>query len=110
MKPLAANLCLVLLLMLFARPVNAHRVDLVAVVEAGRIVTESRYPDGRVLTNGRVRVYDSAGQVLLSGTTDQQGKFTAPIPKLEELRIVIDDRLGHRTEIRLEKSDLEAGR
>jgi nickel transport protein len=88
----------------------AHKVNLFAYVESGTVHTESYFPDGRPVEKGRVTVYDSRDQLLLEGETDDQGLFSFPVPKVEDLRIVLDATMGHRASFTLKKAEVEAGK
>jgi len=88
----------------------AHKVNLFAYAEGGKIYTESYFPDGKFVEGGRIMVYDSQNKLLLEGVTDTQGLFSFPIPKVDDLTIVIDATMGHKNSFKLQKSDVGAGR
>jgi len=88
----------------------AHRVNLFAYVESGTVYTESYFPDGRAVEGGKVMVYDSGEKLLVEGATDTEGQFSFPIPKLDDLTIVLDATMGHKNRYTLKKSEVEAGR
>jgi len=88
----------------------AHKVNLFAYVEGGTIYTESYFPDGRPVKQGRVEIRDAADQLLDTGTTDASGFYNCPIPKLADLTIHIKASMGHRNSFQLKKSELEAGK
>ncbi|TYO99188.1 nickel transport protein [Geothermobacter ehrlichii] len=98
-----------LLVLLFAGNALAHKVNLFAYVENGKIFTESYFPDGRPVEGGKVLVYDSNGKQLLAGTTNKEGFFNFAIPKVDDLKIVIEATMGHRNSFRLKKTEVEAG-
>lgn len=111
MIPLPSRWGLALLLMLlFAAPALAHKVNLFAYVERGTIYTESYFPDGSPVVGGKVLVYDSGKSLLLEGQTDSKGLFSFAVPKIADLEIVIEASMGHRNSYRLKRSDVEAGR
>jgi nickel transport protein len=95
--------------LLAAAPVSAHRVNLFAWVEGGTVYVESRFPDGTKVHEGLIQVLDSAGKELLSGKTNDQGEFSFKIPKQDNLTIVLEAGMGHRTEWPLSRQDLAAG-
>lgn len=99
-----------LLVLLCAAPALAHKVNLFAYVEGGVVYTESYFPDGAPVAGGKVLVYDSQKQLLLEGLTDAKGLFRFPVPKVDELKIVVEASMGHRNSFRLKKAELEAGR
>ena len=87
---------------------QAHKVNIFAYAEDGKVYTESYFPDGRAVEQGTVLVYTNQEKLLLEGQTDAQGLFSFEIPVLEDLIIVIDAGMGHRSSFRLKKADLEA--
>lgn len=85
---------------------QAHKVNIFAYAEGGTVYTESYFPDGKKVQNGTIEVYDSQGQKLLEGKTDQEGKFSFPVPKKDDLKIVIIASMGHKNEYVLKKDEL----
>ncbi|MDZ7640906.1 MAG: hypothetical protein U5J62_02595 [Desulfurivibrio sp.] len=98
-----------LLVLLSALPALAHKVNLFAYVEGGTIYTESYFPDGRPVVGGKVLVFDSEDHKLLTGDTDQEGRFHFRIPKVDELRLVIKATMGHQNQFILQKAEVESG-
>ena len=88
----------------------AHKVNLFAYVEGGKIYTESYFPDGRPVENGKVKVYDSSKKLLIEGVTDKEGLFSFDIPKIDDLTIVLDATMGHKNSYKLKKAEVEAGK
>jgi nickel transport protein len=101
---------IVLTIFLFAGNALAHRVNLFAYVEGGEIYTESYFPDGKPVAGGKILVYDSQNNLLLEGITDKEGLFNFPIPKADDLTIVIEASMGHKNNYKLKKAEVEAGR
>jgi len=85
----------------------AHKVNIFAYVEDGTVYTESYFPDGRKVQHGTVEVYDASGTKLLSGTTDTAGEFSFPLPKKEDLTIVINASMGHKNSFVLKKEEIK---
>ena len=96
------------LLGLFPGDVSAHRVNLFAWVEGNTVFVECKWPDGKRVTEGTIRVLDATGAELLTGKTDQEGNFSFKIPKQEDLKIVLEAGMGHRAEWTVRKEDLAA--
>lgn len=96
--------CTILLIM--AGSAHAHKVNVFAYAENGTIYTESYFPDGKPVVDGTVEVYGEAKTKLLDGKTDAEGKFSFPIPKKEDLTIVINASMGHRNEYTIKKDEL----
>ena len=88
----------------------AHKVNLFAYVEAGKVYTESYFPDGTPVKSGKVLVYDSKDKLLLEGVTDKKGLFDFAVPKVDDLTIVIEATMGHKNSFKLKKADVEAGK
>ena len=97
-------------LLLFSGTTRAHKVNLFAYAEAGKVYTESYFPDGRPVEGGKVLVYDSQDNLLLEGVTDKKGLFSFDIPKVDNLTIVIEATMGHKNSFKLKKADVEAGK
>lgn len=110
MKILKGLAVFMLASVLLAGAALAHKVNLFAYVEAGEVYTESYFPDGRRVEGGTVRVYDSGDALLLEGKTDKEGLFSFAIPKIDDLKIVIDATMGHKNSFSLKKADVEAGK
>jgi nickel transport protein len=100
----------VVFMILAAHPALAHKVNLFAYAQGGTIFTESYFPDGKAVEKGKVLVYDSKDQLLLEGKTDTEGLFRFGIPKIDDLKIVIDAGMGHKNSVALKKADVEAGK
>ena len=97
---------LVILLGLGAGPAWAHKVNVFAYVEGGKVFTESYFPDGRKVEGGTIEVRDAGGAKLLEGKTDSQGLFSFPLPKKEDLTITLDATMGHKNSFVLKKSEM----
>jgi nickel transport protein len=100
----------VFLSLLFSGTALAHKVNLFAYVEAGKVYTESYFPDGSPVEGGKVLVYDSKNNLLLEGVTDKKGLFGFDIPKVDDLNIVINATMGHKNSFKLKKAEVEAGK
>lgn len=85
---------------------SAHKVNIFAYVEGGKVYTESYFPDGRKVEGGTVEVYDSQENKLLSGITDKEGKFNFTPPKKDDLKIVLIATMGHKNSYLLSASEL----
>ena len=94
-------------LLLLAAPALAHKVNIFAYVEGQTIYTESYFPDGRPVEEGRILVLDSGRNQLLEGKTDREGLFSFAVPKVDDLTIVIEAGMGHKNQFILTKSALK---
>ncbi len=89
-----------------AGPVQAHRVNVFAWVEENTIYTTAKFSGGKVARESRIEVYDSQKQLLLKGLTDNQGAFSFPVPKIDNLEIIVEAGTGHRGSWQIKKSEL----
>ena len=95
-----------LLPMVLIVPAQAHKVNIFAYVEDGKIYTESYFPDGKPVEGGGIEVLDSRNQKVAEGVTDKDGKCVIPVPKKDDLTIVINASMGHKNSYLLKKSEL----
>lgn len=93
-------------LVLMSAPALAHKVTIFAWVAGDRVFTESKFSGGRKATGAKVAVFDRAGTQLLEGKTDEEGGFSFGIPKLTDLRIVLNAGTGHRAEWTITESEI----
>jgi len=110
MKKIHFVLIFVSVLLLFCTNAMAHKVNLFAYAEGGKVFTESYFPDGRPVEKGKVLVFDSQNKKLLEGITDEKGLFSFTIPKMDDLNIVIEASMGHKNNYKLKKAEVEAGK
>lgn len=79
-------------------PARAHNVTVFAWVEGDTVHVESKFAGGRKPQNAPIEVYDSAGKLLLEGTTDENGTFSFAVPRKTEMRVVLKAGMGHQAE------------
>ena len=93
---------LILAICVVTTPALAHRVLVYAYAEGGNILTESKFVPDTPVRQGKILVQDQkTGQVLLTGQTDDLGKFSFKIPAAAaaqkmDLLIVAEAAMGHR--------------
>jgi nickel transport protein len=93
---------MLLALGIFTTPALAHRVLVFAFAEGDIIHTESKFIPDTPVRQGKVLVLDQKnGKELLTGQTDDQGKFSFKIPTAAvaqklDLNIVVEAAMGHR--------------
>ncbi|HBI15937.1 MAG TPA: hypothetical protein DDY20_10565 [Desulfobulbaceae bacterium] len=85
---------------------HAHKVNIFAYVEGGTVFTESYFPDGKPVSGGLIEVQDTKGNKLLEGKTDEKGLFSFPLPKNENLTIIINATMGHKNSFLLKESEM----
>lgn len=95
-----------LLIIVISVPVFAHKVNIFAYVEGDKVYTESYFNDGKKCVNSNIEVFDSTGNKLLEGVTNEDGEFTFEIPEKEDLKIVLTASMGHRAEYIIKASEL----
>lgn len=110
MKILKCVLVMVVMIVLDGGATLAHKVNLFAYAEGGKIYTESYFPDGKPVEGGNVMVYDSRDNLIVEGVTDNEGFFNFDIPKIDDFNIVIDATMGHKNSFRLKRAEVEAGK
>jgi nickel transport protein len=97
-------------LLLLVAPCHAHRVNVFAWVEGDTVHTESSFPGGRQVKEGKIAVYDDqTGQKLLDGQTDEAGKFSFKVPRQSPLRIELTAGMGHKNEWIVRAEEIAAG-
>ena len=91
-------------------PALAHKVMIFAWVEGDTVFTESKFSGGKKAINASVELFDKDGKKLLEGKTDNKGEFSFKIPKVSDLRIVLNAAMGHKAEWTVPESEIrEAG-
>jgi nickel transport protein len=79
-------------------PAFAHKVSIFAWVEGDTVYTQSKFSKGKRAKNSSVIVFDSDGNKLLEGKTDDNGEFSFKIPKQTALKVVLKASMGHMSE------------
>jgi nickel transport protein len=96
---------LILIICALTTPALAHRVLVFAYTEGDTVHTESKFVPSTPVKQGKIMVIDQkTGKELLTGQTDDQGKFSFKIPpeaQKADLKIVIEASMGHRGEFLL---------
>jgi len=84
----------------------AHKVMIFAWVEGDTVFTESKFSGGKKAINAPVVIFDKDGKKLLEGKTDNKGEFSFKIPKVTDLRIVLNAAMGHKAEWTIPESEI----
>lgn len=95
-------------LLLWAGSAAAHRVTIFGWVEGDTVYTESQYPDGKRVKNGKILVYNGEDKELLTGTTSDNGEFSFKIPNASALQVVIQAGMGHQGEWTFSEQEIRA--
>ena len=102
------SLVAAVLLLLPRSQALAHNVTVFAWVEGDTVHVESKFSGGRRPMDAPVEVYDTGGNLLLKGVTDNNGEFSFKVPKKTEMKVVVLAGMGHKGEWTISLSDLEA--
>lgn len=86
------------LVLVCAGPAFAHKVMLFALEEGDTIHAEGYFADGSPSLNSRIVVRDEAGNKLLEGQTDDEGRFSFTRPQAGALHMEMIASMGHRAE------------
>jgi nickel transport protein len=84
----------------------AHKVMIFAWIEGNTVFTESKFSGGKKVIHAPVVIFDKNGKKLLEGKTDNKGKFSFKIPKVTDLRIVLNAAMGHKAEWTVPESEI----
>ncbi len=101
-----AFLTWLVIILITASPIYAHRLNIFAFVVDDMVFTESSSADGTPVRSGVIKVFDSKGSLLLQGETDEEGLFSFRIPKREDLTIILEESTGHRATFNLSAAKL----
>lgn len=96
------------LLWIGTESVDAHRVNVFAWVEGDSVFVESKFSGSKRVNAAEIIVTDGSGTQLLSGKTDENGKFSFKIPQKSDLKIVLLAGTGHRAEWTIAASEIAA--
>lgn len=98
---LLSLLAVTVILILKSSPAIAHKINIFAWAEGQTVFTESYFTGGKLIEGGLVEVFDSAGQKLLEGRTDQKGEFSFKLPQKTDLLLVLTASMGHKSDFTL---------
>jgi len=104
-------LCVSLLCSLFSfpSPANAHKVNIFAYAQEGKVYAEGYFVDGTKCKNSVVEVIDSkTKENLLEGKTDDNGRMTFVIPRATSLKLVLRAGEGHQGEYVLTEEEIRS--
>ena len=95
---MTTRIAALLLLLAIAAPVHAHALGVSATIRGNRVEVEAYYSDDTPARDAQVTVRDHAGKLWTEGRTDEQGKWSFPLPRPGPYEIVVDAGAGHRKE------------
>jgi nickel transport protein len=96
-----------MLSMLLIQYAFAHKVTVFAWVEGDTVYTESKFSGGKKTKNALIEVFDSHGNKILDGRTDDNGSFSFKAPQKSEMKIVLLAGMGHRGEWTITSEDFD---
>lgn len=110
-KKLLRLFCLSVCLLVFSgvlvQSSYAHKVNIFAYAEDGRIHAEGYFVDGSKCKNSQVDVIDNrTGEKLLEGNTDDNGQFLFDIPRVTTLQLILHAGTGHQNEYILAEEEV----
>jgi len=89
---------MILLIIFFSSPALAHKVMIFAWVEGDTVHTQSKFSGGKKAKGALVTVFDTEGNRLLEGKTDENGEFSFKVPIKSGLKVVLNASMGHKAE------------
>jgi nickel transport protein len=113
--PLIFIFCLLTTLLSPLEAAHAHKVRIFAYAQETSIFGETAFSGGRPAKNSMIIVKDDAsGRTLLTTQTDEQGKFTFPLPpelrnSKTDILIIVNSGEGHRGEWRMTAKEYLSG-
>ena len=91
--------------LLLAGDAMAHRINVFAWAEGDTVHVESKFSGGKKIAGGKIIVTDAGGVEVLTGQTDDQGRFSFKRPQPAELKIILEAGMGHRAQWTLPVDD-----
>ncbi len=85
--------------------VLAHKVKVFAWVEGDKVLVEGYYSGKKKAQNSRVEIFSGAGAKLMEGRTNEKGEFSFKPSEKTDLRIVLTDGTGHKSDFVISASD-----
>lgn len=99
--------CMFFLFGLFLHPADAHKVNIFAYAQGGKIYAEGYFVDGTKCKNSVIEVVDgNTGEQLLEGKTDDNGQMSFPIPRVTALKLILHAGAGHQNDYMLTEEEV----
>ena len=100
--------CMLMFLGVLVESVYAHKVNIFAYAEDGRIHAEGYFVDGSKCKNSLVEVIDEkSGEKLLEGHTNDNGQFVFDIPRVTSIKLILHAGTGHQNEYVLNAEEVK---
>ncbi len=97
---------LYLICFIFVSTAHAHKLNIFAFEEDGKIFVEGYFSSGIKPKGGKIVVLDHTGKVLFQGETDKEGGYIFAKPSANEYRIELDAGLGHKTALGMKAGEI----
>lgn len=100
-------ICTFFLLISLLEPADAHKVNIFAYAQEGKVFAEGYFVDGSKCRNSVIEVVDGkTGEKLLEGKTDDNGQMTFGIPRVTSLKLILRAGEGHQNEYVLSEEEV----
>ena len=102
-------LCVSLLFSFFSFPTvaDAHKVNIFAYAQEGKVHAEGYFADGSKCKNSVIEVVDAkTDEKLLDGKTDDNGQMSFGIPRVTALKLILRAGEGHQNEYVLSEDEV----
>jgi nickel transport protein len=113
LKPFNFGRCLFLavlaalaLVLISAPQAQAHKVYVFAWVEGDTVHVDAYFSKSKKAQDSPVEVLNDAGEKLLEGKTDAEGRFSFKAPQKTNLHVVVSAGMGHKNEFLLKADEL----
>jgi len=92
----ATQVTVTLLILLTAGTAFAHKIIVFAYREGDTVFVESKFSGGKKVKNGKVSVLDSVEKEIISGKTDDHGRFSFKYIGEAALNVIVYAGTGHQ--------------
>lgn len=101
--------CILMAICAFANSADAHKVNIFAYAQDGKVHAEGYFADGSKCRNSVIEVIDiRTGKKLLEGNTDDNGQYSFDIPHATALKLILFAGMGHQNEYVLSEEEVGA--
>lgn len=106
---ISAVITFIIMTLIFnVRNAYAHKVNIFAYAENGKIYAEGYFIDGSKCKNSLIEVFDEkSGKKLLEGYTNENGQFSFKIPSITSIKIVLNASMGHKSEFTVKEDEVK---
>jgi nickel transport protein len=86
--------------------VLAHKINISSWFRNDILCIESSFDSGLKVNKGKVIVFDSNEQIIFSGNTDKDGYTECKLTKIDDLKIVLSTKCGHKNFLIIPKNKI----